>query len=495
MGIVFRQSVKSSIVIFAGALLGALIIYLQQLYFPKQEFGFIRNFTNQAVVMSQVTMLGMNIVLAIYIHKYPPGDARKPVLITLSLLIPVVITSLLSVFYFLLKPQIIHLFKPVDQPFVDHFYLWLPIFTLLWSVLLLLEHYLNSQLKIALSVLMREVVLRVFNIVVIVLFVAGYFSYNQFVIGSVLIYLFPIIFLWIVCKKTEGFGISFQWHLISRKEFNDIIHFAWYHTLMGISLNLLGYLDALMLAPLDKSGVSSIAEYSIAVFIITIMQIPYRSMATAALPDLTKSYEVGDMEKVNQFFKRAAINVLIVAVGMWLLIVLNMHNAVLILNKGYDSVTMLVVILSIGKLVDMATGLNNEMISVSKHYKFNFYISLVLVGLIFVFNRMLIPIYGVYGAAMGTTLALVIFNIAKLLFLWKKMKLQPFTTSSLLVLAAGISTGILCYFLPFFFHPIVDVCIRSAIIIVVFGLLLILLKPSQDLNHFLASVKKNKRLF
>ena len=98
MGIVFRQSIKSSVVIFAGALLGALIIYLQQLYFPKQEFGFIRNFTNQAVVASQVTMLGMNIVMAIYIHKYPSGDARKPVLITLSLVLPIFITGILSLF-------------------------------------------------------------------------------------------------------------------------------------------------------------------------------------------------------------------------------------------------------------------------------------------------------------------------------------------------------------------------------------------------------------
>lgn len=495
MGIVFRQSVKSSIVIFAGALLGALIIYLQQLYFPKQEFGFIRNFTNQAVVMSQVTMLGMNIVMAIYIHKYPAGDARKPVLITLSLIIPIVITGFLSLFYFLLKPQIIHFFKPVDQPFIDRFYLWLPLFTLLWSVLLLLEHYLNSQLKIALSVMMREVVLRLFNIAMIILYVASYFSYTQFVIGSVLIYLVPIIFLWVICKKTEGFGLSFQWNLISKKEYKDIIHFAWYHTLMGISLNLLGYLDALMLAPLDKSGMSSVAEYSIAVFIITIMQIPYRSMATATLPDLTKSYEANDMIKVNEYFKRAAINVLIVALGMWLLIVMNMHNAVLILHKGYDSVTNLVIILSIGKLVDMATGLNNEMISVSKHYKFNFYISLILVGMIFLFNRILIPVYGVYGAAFGTTLALVIFNISKLIFLWKKMRLQPFTKSSVWVLAAGVVTGIFSYLVPFIINPIIDVIIRSTMIVVIFGFLLVISKPSEDLNNFLDSVKKNKRLF
>lgn len=495
MGVVFRQSVKSSIVIFAGALLGALIIFLQQEYFPKQEFGFIRNFTNQAVVASQVTMLGMNIVLAIYIHRYDAKDPRKPVLITLSLLIPIAITAVLSLLYFLFRPFIIDLYRPVDRPYIDQFYIWLPLFTLLWSILLLLEHYLNSQMKIAISVMMREVVLRVFNIAVIALYILGWIDFDQFVIWSVLIYVFPIIFLWMVCRKTEGFSISFNWKLLKKDEHKEIIHFAWYHTLMGVSLNLLGYLDSLMLAPLDKKGVSSVAEYSVALFIVTIMQIPYRGMGYSALPDLTKAYEANDTARVKNLFKRAGINILIVAIAMWALIVLNMDNAVRILNKGYASVTMLVVILSIGKLVDMASGLNNEMISVSKHYKFNFYISLVLVALIFIFNWFLIPRYGIYGAALGTTLASVIFNISKFIFLWVKMRLQPFTKGSLGVLAAGGCAIIAGYLLPFMGNPFIDAVIRSVLILIVYGGLLILLRPSEDLNNFLASIKKNKRLF
>jgi O-antigen/teichoic acid export membrane protein len=201
------------------------------------------------------------------------------------------------------------------------------------------------------------------------------------------------------------------------------------------------------------------------------------------------------MFKVENLFKRAGINILIVAVGMWLLIVLNMHNAVLLLNKGYESVTWLVVILSLGKLVDMGTGLNNEMISISKHYKFNFYISLVLVGLIFVFNRLLIPMYGVYGAALGTTLALVCFNIAKFIFLWNKMRLQPFSRGSIWVIVAGVVAGVVGYWLPFLFNPFADVAVRSGVILLLYGVLLIVFKPSEDLNHFLASVRKSKKLF
>lgn len=496
MGIVFRQSVKSSIVIFVGALLGMLIIYLSTQLIPKAEFGFLRYFTSQAVVASQVTMLGMNIVLAIYIHRFEADDPKKPVVITLSLLIPVVVTALLSLFYFLLKPQVLQWYHVAeDRANIDAFYAWLPLFTLFWSLLLLLEHYLNSQLKVAISVMMREVVLRILNIGVIVAYAFGAIGFEGLVIGSVLIYVVPIGLLWFFCSKTTGFKLSFNWKLLSRKEHLELLHFAWYHMLMGISLNLLGYLDSLMLGPLDKKGMGSVAEYAVAVYIMTFIQIPYRAMATAALPDLTKSYESGEMTKVKDFFQRAAINTLIAAIGMSLLILLNMNNAVLVLQKGYENISWIVAILVVGRLADMATGLNNEMISISKHYKFNFYISIVLVGLIFVFNWFLIPQYGVFGAAWGTSLALIFFNGAKLIFLWNKMKLQPFSSGSWKVLVAGLCAGALGYWLPFVLNPILDAFVRSTLVLAIYTLLLVFMRPSSDLNHFLANVKANKRLF
>lgn len=496
MGIVFRQSVKSTLVIFAGALLGALTIFISTKYIPQQQFGIIKYITNQAVVASQVTMIGMNIVLAIYIHKYKDDDPRKPVLITISLIIPIAATVLLSALYFLFKPFILtSLYQPADRAYMDTFYVLVPVFTLLWTVLLLLEHYLNSQMKVAKSVLMREVVVRLLNIGVVLLYIFNYIGLNALIIGSVLIYIVPIIFLWFFCRQTTGFYLSFNWKILSRAEHKDILHFAWYHMLVGISINLLGYLDSLMLAPLDKNGMTSVAEYTVAVFVISFLQIPYRAMATASLPDLTKSYEAGDMALVESYFKRSAINTLIAAIGMYVVIVFNMDNVVRILDKNYASVYWLVVILALGRLADISTGLNNEMISISKHYKFSFYLSLLLVLLIFAFNWYLIPRIGVFGAAWGTTLALVVFNITKYIFLWRKMRLQPFTKASAMALAAGGAAAAAGYALPFILNPFVDAAIRSVLILSVYGGLLLALRPSEDLNHFLSAVKRNKRLF
>ena len=149
----------------------------------------------------------------------------------------------------------------------------------------------------------------------------------------------------------------------------------------------------------------------------------------------------------------------------------------------------------LGRVVDMATGLNSELISVSKYYKFNFRISFLLVVLLLVFNRILIPKYGIYGAAWGATLSIAFFNLAKMVFLWWKMQLHPFSSKSLLVLLAGAGAWVAIYFIPTLFNPIVDSILRSGIIVFVYACLLIWFKPSEDLNVYLRSIKENKRLF
>lgn len=497
MGIVFRQSVKSTLVIFFGALLGAVTILLSTKYLTKQELGFNRIILFQAIVASQFVMMGMSAVLNIFIHKYPPEDKRRAPLIAICFTIPFLITGFISVFYFIFKTQLIHFLYnlPSDKIYGDRFFILLPICTLLYSVLILLEIYLSSQMKVAKSLFMREVVLRSCNILLIVLFIFHWINFDGLMYGTVLIHILPIIILYFFSKQTEGFAFSFQWNFFSKTEKKEILHFAWYHMLMGVTVSLMGLIDSLMIVPLDKDGMQTAGVYSIGVFIMSILVIPYRAMATASVPDLTKSYENGDLPRLKNLFQRGGINILIAATAMSVIVISNMPNAVKILGDGFSPLLGVVPVLVLGRWVDMATGLNNEVISISKYYKFNFRISLVLIGMMFLFLWLLIPRYGIYGAAWGATIALVLFNLSKFIFLWVKMQLQPFSRKSLGVIVSGAIAAAAVWFIPFMYHPIVDTIIRTGIMMIVYLIMLIILKPSVDLNDYLSSIRKNKRLF
>jgi len=495
MGIVFRQSVKSSIATLAGAVLGALVIYLSTRYIPKQELGFRNILTNYSVVGGQILLVGLHNTLAVYIHRYTPSDKRYQALITISLLMPFVFITGAGAVYFLLKDDILSLFNADDVRFVLQYFAWLPVFTLLFAYSVLLETYLISQLKVAKATFIREVLLRLLNIMLILFFGLGYISYDVLIYGTVLLYLIPIGLLLAIALKTDGFRLSFNWGQFEHGEKREIIHFTWYHSLLSVSISLMGMLDTLMIPTLSKTGLRSVPVYVVSVFLISFLLIPYRAMLNSTFALLAQAFKANDREKVSDIFMRSSLNIFIASGAMFLLIVCNLHNAVALLPNGYEGITTIVVILAAGRMVDMVTGMNDQALSLSSYYKYNFYISLLLVVLMSLFNWWLIPVYDVNGAAAGTSLALIVYNIIKLIVVKRKLHIQPLNKKTLLVLLAGAAAFVAGYYLPRLKNPFIDTIYRSAVIFPLYAVLLLILRPSEDLNNYLASVRRNKRIF
>src|SRR5690606_18057166 len=115
----------------------------------------------------------------------------------------------------------------------------------------------------------------------------------------------------------------------------------------------------------------------------------------------------------------------------------------------------------------------------------------LMIGLFY----LLIPVYGMIGAAWSATIVLVLYNILKLILLQNKIQMQPFSRAYLKILLAGVAALLAGYFLPDFSNVIIDIVLRSALIGLVYLILILWTKPSEELMEYLASIKKNKRLF
>jgi O-antigen/teichoic acid export membrane protein len=495
MGIVFRQSVKTTIVTSLGAMMGLLVVYLSARFIAKQELGYSRTLLNQAVIGSQFILMGMHSAIYVIVPRYKTTDVRRQVLITVSLLTPFVITAFFSIFYFYFKSFIVAQYQQQDIAFVSKYFAWLPVYTLLWGLMSMLELYLLSQMKVAASIFVREIALRALNILLILLFGYGQIDFDVFIAGSVLVHVLPVVVLFVLSSRTEGFGISWKFNSLSREEKKTTAEFAVFHLFLNVSISLLIYIDAVMLAILDKTGMEAAAIYFVAQSIVSIYQIPYRALANASAPAINKAYREEDNAGVSDLFSRSAINTLIVTIGMSAIVIANLNNAVLVIGEAYSTIPLVVMILMLGKTFDMITGLNTEVLSFSKYYKVNFYISCVLVIIVIILNMVLIPKWGIYGAAWSSVLALFIFNLIKWQFMRVKMQIQPFSMNTLKVLACGAVVIGIGYYLPFMLNPYIDTLIRTCVIIVLYGGLILYTSPSEDLKKYLLLVKKDKRLF
>jgi O-antigen/teichoic acid export membrane protein len=65
-------------------------------------------------------------------------------------------------------------------------------------------------------------------------------------------------------------------------------------------------------------------------------------------------------------------------------------------------------------------------------------------------NLYLIPIYGIIGAAISTAVALILYNLGRLLFVYFAYSIHPFTWKQFLIIILGVISIILVINIPTF---------------------------------------------
>lgn len=493
MGIVFRQSVKSLLAVGTGAALGAAINLVGPHFLEKSQLGLSRNIVNQAAVLQFLALLGANNTLVTFLPRYGHGDIRYRRLLGFAFAFPLAAVGVLAILFALFRDAVVGLYQAGDQPLVRH-YLWLlPVLTGLSCALSLFDAILIGEKKTALMLFNKEVLLRVLNLGLIVATGLSWISFHGFMVSHILLFAVPVTVGATVAWRTGRYRPAFSGSLPQETR-REWLHFAWYHLLTGVSLNLTGFIDSLLLPALDPNGFESLAVYSIALFVAAILYIPYKAMSVAAFPVLNEAWIANDMPRVRNLFSRTGLNILLVSVPLLLLIAANLPLLEYLLPRRYNGMAPLVLILLVGRFADVASGMNGDLLSLSSRYKFAFRLSgglvLALIGL----NALLIPRLGAAGAAWSASLALLAFNGVKMAYLHRHYGITPLDRPTAKVLLAGALAG-LVFLIPAPSHPVVNGFVRSALLCGIYAVAVYRLSPSPDLNAYLQSVLKNRRLF
>jgi O-antigen/teichoic acid export membrane protein len=498
MGIVVRQSVKSVLVTLAGSVLGALVTILSMRYFLRAEFGFTKNLITIAIQISYLGLFGFNATLLIYGQKFPPGHKLRGSFLSICALAPVVFSLMICLLWFLFKERFLSFYKAGDAALIRKYFILFPVLSLLSVGVSWFEGYLQSLHKTALQNFAREILARLIYIGLILCYALNWLSFGGFLWTYVILYLIPLAFLVLIAKRNKGLVFNWERGAFSSAEIREFLRFSGYHMLTVISSVLILQLDVVLLGPLAKDGLEAVAIYGVAALAVSMLRNPTRVIGIAATPSFSQHYQEGKIKELRTLFLRSSVNMQILGFAMFILAYLNINSIQVLaglVQSGYSQIKGIILILMIGQLADMITGLNYELIGVTKYYRFNFWIAIALLIIVFILNYFLIRHIGIYGAAWATSIGLVMFNIAKSIFLWRKFRMQPFQKSFwLILLAAGLS-WLVAWSLPYLANVWVDLVLRSALMILVFGALLLWWKISPELNELTRNVWYKKKLF
>ena len=266
--------------------------------------------------------------------------------------------------------------------------------------------------------------------------------------------------------------------------FKEILSYSIYILLAGSAASFLIDIDKYMIP--QKQAISQTAYYAVAVFIATVVEIPGRAMFQIINPLVAKALNEENFIELKNLYSQSSENLLIVCGLFFLLINLNIDSFYMLLNnQEYSNASLVVLIISSAKLIQMSFGCGPAILATSKFYKITLPFSIAMAVSVYFLNDYLIDLYGINGAAISTFIVLLIFTVLKIIYIRYKVKLQPFNFNSIKVFTSILLIYFFNSYINLELSPLIEIIIRSIIILITYVLVINFFGVSKKMKDLL----------
>ncbi len=305
--------------------------------------------------------------------------------------------------------------------------------------------------KIAIPTFLDNIIPKLALPIVFLLLLFGYISRQEslflFAGASIMVLILMSVYLYKKWKPTFDFKFTELFQNIKNTDYYKFSFFAFAGSLGSV---FAFRLDALLIPKLIN--MEALGTFSIGVTLASALAIPATGIFVLYAPIVSNHLKNNDIVNLGKDYKAVAKFLFFIGALLYSCIFLGIENlfALLPTAKNLLPSVPIILILGLNVLFNMGTGFNGEIITYSKFYKFN----LVAILLLAVLNVCLILIFikvfqlGIVGVACASFISMVIFNLTKLIFIYRKIGLWPFDISYLKLVLIFILVLCGVYFLP-----------------------------------------------
>jgi O-antigen/teichoic acid export membrane protein len=489
MGLIRQKSIHYSVVHFTGVLIGTLSTIL---VYPldRESYGLARLLIDFSIFLYPFALLGFESVAIKYFPLF--RDSQEAKARFLGMLLKIVLLACISVICigWLWGWEILewlelragmHFSK---DPLIKR-YIWLSLPIIFFmSIGWLFNQYLSNFHRILFPAIFQ-------NLIKISLPVLVLLIHYKIVGVDILAYgitanFLLVAVLYIVYSYAIGeLRVSWRGSRQDGEKWFTMLPFAMFSLFGSLGTLIAFRIDSIMVSTMI--GLEHNGDFGIASTIAQTIAIPMNAIIAIGAPVLATAWASTDMSKIKEVYQKSSINLLIpglwIYAGMWAC--LDPLLALLPSDMDLSGMKAVILLLGAARIFDMATGINNEIIAYSKHFRFNFATVLLLAVSNIVLNLYFIPRHGILGAAMATSISLMVYNMAKFVFIWIRMDMQPFTTNTLKAIGiALLAYGSVAWW-PLIFNPLYELVLKSAVLSGVFLFFAWRLSLSEDLINLI----------
>lgn len=369
---------------------------------------------------------------------------------------------------------------------MEKYYLYFFICFFVHTVFYFFLNFARVYCKTSFPTFLKDTFIKIWTFLLLTVYWLDLISFDYFFKAYILGFLLQMFILYIYIKRNTNLVFTVNTSFLKNNAHSrKILNYGFYSLLTGGAAVLVSRIDILMIN--KYIDLSSVAFYSVALFFITVLQVPVRSLATISAPILSEHLGNNNMSGVNSIYRKTALNMFLVSSFILISILLNIDEFMTILGEKFGQVKYVILILGIARLYEIINSSNGTIIILSKYYRYDMVFQVILLALTVITNIILIPLYGINGAALATGITIVLSSSIKGLFVYSKYQLHPYSKGTLKILLVILVCIASTLFIPEIMNVYVTMVIKTSIISVIYLVALFALEISDDLKQLIKS--------
>ena len=489
MGIVQRQGIRNTLISYLGLAIGFIntILVLPRLVTTSQ-LGLLGVLVFLATIGAQFGAFGFASAGLRYFPYFRNQGRNHAGFLPLLLAFPLVGFAVVAVLMRLGQPLVLRWYAADDAALLVPHY---GVAIALAGVIMLgalQDAYLKALFHTSFASFCQEILLRLLIVGAALAYSAHYLSFAGFVLAYAGAYAVVALLLTGYLAAIGELHLRPTRAALHVKPLSEMLAFGGFALLSNISGTVLLTIDNLMVGA--KLSLAAAGIYLVATNVSTALTLPFRALNKTAFSLIAEYWKEGDLGKMGDFYRRVTRLNTLLGCYLALGIGLNLDFIYSLIHRPeYAAGSSAVLLLLAGRLFDGITGVNGTIVVTSPRYRFDLVFNLSLAALVVGLNWVLIPRYGLAGAAGAYCVALVGINTARTWFVWHSYGLQPFDGRIARILAVAGASGLTTWALPETGNAWLTLLLRGGVLTLLYGAGIVLTHTAPELTGLWAKAR------
>ncbi|MCX5885188.1 MAG: flippase [Proteobacteria bacterium] len=208
---------------------------------------------------------------------------------------------------------------------------------------------------------------------------------------------------------------------------------------------LIRWTDILMLGYFKTS--LDVGIFGAADRVIPLVSLPLQSLNVIFSPMISELSGERDFSKLEGLFKVETKWAISLSFPIFLALSIFAHPVMNIFGDAFTVGATVLIILSAAQMIRVSVGSTGPMLMMTGHQNISLANTTIFAIANIILNYLLIPRYGIIGAAIASTISLIAINIVEVIQIYYLLKIHPFRSDLMKPLVAGVFSSLVTLFI------------------------------------------------